>query len=128
MQDITPTTTTVPAELATCRMCTITLLKLGYRRAWWFRPFREVFATGIRAFALVHPVPAEAYAARSPLCRGCLRFRKNAVRQGSPLFRWLDARLNPVFNRVRDSLVTPQEIENAREFARRASDPDFSGW
>jgi hypothetical protein len=128
MPDITSTNDTLVVEIATCRMCTITLLKLCYRRAWWFRPFREVFATGIRVFALFHPVPPEAYAARSPLCRGCLRFRKNAIRQDSPLFRWLDARLNPVFNRVRDSLLTPQEIEHAREFARRAGDPGFEGW
>ena len=86
------------------------------------RPFREVFATAIRLFALFHPVPPEAYALRSPLCRGCIRFRKNAARQGSPLFRWFDARLNPLFNHVRARLLTPQEIDHAREFAHRASD------
>jgi hypothetical protein len=128
MQDIKPTNDTVVAELTACRMCTITLLELCYQRAWWFRTYREVFATGIRVFALFHPVPLEAYAARSSLCHGCLRFRKNAVRQNSPLFRWLDARLNPVFNRVRDSFLTKQEIEHAREFARRARDPAFDGW
>lgn len=134
-QDIIPTTEPVRldtdavlSDIATCRICTIRLLELGYQRAWWFRPFREVFATGIRVFALFHPVPEAAYAMRSPLCSGCLRYRKNAVRQASPLFRWLDARLNPRFNRVRDSLVTPQELDHAREFARRAADPDFAGW
>ena len=128
MQDISPPTVAVLPEIAACRICTIRLLELCYPRAWWFRPFRELFATGIRLFALFYPLPPEAYAARSPLCEGCLRFRKNAVRQGSPLFRWLDARLNPWFNRVRDKLLTPAEIDHAREFARRAADPEFQGW
>ena len=128
MQDIPLTTAAALSDIASCRICTIKLLELCYQRAWWFRPFREVFATGIRLFALFYPVPPEADAARSPLCQGCLRLRKNAVRQGSPLFRWLDARLNPLFNRVRDSLLTPQELDHAREFARRAGDPGFQGW
>jgi hypothetical protein len=135
MQAIAPTIDTappgiasVPSEIATCRVCTIRLLETCYQRAWWFRPFREVFATGIRLAALSHPVPPEVYEARSPLCHGCLRFRKNAARQGSPVFRWLDSWLNPLFNRVRDSLLTPEEIEHARELARRASDPAFNGW
>jgi hypothetical protein len=129
MHDIVPATDTVAlSEIATCRICAIKLQELCYPRAWWFRPFREVLAAGIRLFALFHPVPPEASEARSPLCRGCLRFRKNAVRQGSPVFRRLDAVLNPLFNRVRASLLTPQEIEHAREFARRAGDPEFHGW
>lgn len=133
MQDISPTINSPTidptlVELAACRVCAIKLVELCYPRAWWFRPFREVFATAIRLFALFHPVPPEAYALRSPLCRGCIRFRKNAARQGSPLFRWFDARLNPLFNHVRARLLTPQEIDHAREFAHRASDPSFQGW
>ncbi len=118
----------VLAEIASCRICTVKLMTLCYPRAWWFRPLRELLATGIRVFALFYPLPEEAYAARSPLCRGCLRFRKNAVRQRSALFRWLDAGLNPRFNKLRDSLLTPHELDHAREFARRAADPEFQGW
>lgn len=128
MHDITLQTDTVLSEIATCRICAMRLFQLCDKRAWWFRPFRAACAAGIELFALFHPVPAEAYAARSPLCQGCRRFRKNAVRQGSPLFRWLDARLNPLFNRVRDTLLTAQELEHARELARRTSDPEFRGW
>lgn len=128
LQDISPATDVMLSEIASCRICAIRLIQICYRRAWWFRPFREVFATGIRLFALFYRMPPEAYARRSPLCRGCLRFRKNAVRRRSPLFRWLDARLNPRFNRARDSLLTPQERDHAREFAQRTSDPGFQGW
>ena len=128
MPDITQTIDIVLDELATCRICARKLNQIAARRAWWFRPVREVFASGIRAFALFHKVPDEAYALRAPMCGGCLRLRKNKVRQGSAVFRWLDARLNPVFNAIRDRLLTPQELEHARELAYRAGDPGFQGW
>lgn len=110
-----------------CKVCTIHLEKLCYPRAWWFRPFREVFATGIRVFALAHRLRPEAHPARSRMCHGCIRFRKNALKERSALFRRLDAHLNPVFNRARDALLTPGELERARELARRAGDSSFDG-
>lgn len=108
-----------------CKICTIHLERLCYRRAWWFRGFREVLATGIRLFALACRIPADRHRVRSPMCFKCLRFRKNALKQRSPLFNRLDARLNPIFNRVRDSLLTAQELERARRLAREAEDPGF---
>lgn len=110
---------------ASCKVCVIRLEQLCYQRAWWFRPFREVLATGIRLFALVYRVPRDANVARSPMCHGCLRFRKNAVKQHSPLFNHFDAYLNPLFNRVRDSLLTAEELAWARSLAQRAADRDF---
>lgn len=108
-----------------CKICTIHLELLCYRRAWWFRAFRETLATGIRLFALAYRIPADRHRARSPMCFKCLRFRKNALKQRSPLFNLLDARLNPLFNRVRDSLLTADELERARRLARQAEDPGF---
>jgi len=119
----TPVSQTI--EYASCKVCVIRLEQLCYQRAWWFRPFREVLATGIRVFALVYRVPREAYAARSAMCHGCLRFRKNAVKKHSPLFNYFDEYLNPVFNRVRDSLLTPDELAWARNLAQRAGEKDF---
>ena len=117
--------TGAPAPKPPCGMCTIRLEQLCYQRAWWFRSFREVLATGIRVFAWVYRVRPDAYKTRSPMCHQCLRFRKNAVRERSRLFVWLDGYLNPWFNRVRDSLLTPEELASARELARRAEQRDF---
>ena len=115
-----------PAPAASgCRICTIRLEQICYQRAWWFRAFREILATGIRGFALVYRIPADHRLARSPMCFKCLRFRKNALQARSPLFTWLDGYLNPLFNRARDALLTPEEHEKARELARRAADPEF---
>ena len=126
MSNTLRTTDSTAALVAACRICTIRLEQLCYRRAWWFRPFREALASGIRLFALVYRVPADAYAARSPLCYRCIRFHKNTIKQRSRLFNWADGYLNPMFNRVRDSLLTPEELDRARAFAQRAGDPVFS--
>ena len=103
-----------------CKLCTIRLETLCYQRAWWFRPFREVLATGVRLFALVWRIEPQKYQTRSPGCHHCFRFKKNALKEQSAVFRWLDSYLNPLFNRVRDSLLTPEELQEAREFAREA--------
>lgn len=106
-------------------MCTIHLERLCYQRAWWFRVVREVFATGIRLFALIYRIRVEDYQARSKMCHNCIRFRKNALKDRSAAFRRLDGYLNPIFNRIRDSLLTPAELERSRELARKAGDRDF---
>ena len=113
------------APTASCKICTIRLETLCYQRAWWFRVFREILASGIRVFAIVYLIRPKDGLARSPMCFKCIRFRKNALKERSALFNWLGSYLNPMFNRVRDSLLTAEESENARALARRAADRDF---
>ena len=103
-----------------CKLCTIRLEELCYQRAWWFRAFREVLATGVRLFAFFRRIQPQKYITRSPGCHRCLRFQKNALKEQSTFFRWLDSYLNPFFNRVRDSLLTEQELEEARRYAAEA--------
>ncbi len=113
------------APTASCKICTIRLETLCYQRAWWFRIFREILASGIRVFAIAYLIRPKDYLARSPMCFKCIRFRKNALKRRSSLFNWLDSYLNPMFNRVRDSLLTVKELEDARALARRAEDRSF---
>ena len=109
----------VPTNLV-CKLCTIRLETLCYQRAWWFRGFREVLAAGVRGFALVWRIQPQRYVTRSAGCHRCLRFQKNALKEQSALFRWLDSYLNPVFNRVRDGLLTAEELAEARQYAAQA--------
>jgi len=113
------------APTASCKICTIRLETLCYQRAWWFRIFREILASGIRVFAIAYLIRPKDYLARSPMCFKCIRFRKNALKERSSLFNWLDSYLNPMFNRVRDSLLTVKELDDARALARRAEDRSF---
>ena len=108
-----------------CTMCTIRLEELCYQRAWWFRAFREILASGIRLFALAYGLRRHDHPPRSPRCAGCLRFRKNALKERSRLFNWLDGYLNPLFNKLRNSLLSEAELEQARALARRREDPSF---
>lgn len=120
-----PAQQTRPSPASACRICTIRLEQICYQRAWWFRAFREILATGIRLFALAYRIPADHHQARSAMCFKCLRFRKNALQANSPFFNWLDGYLNPLFNRARDALLTPDELEKARQLAQRAADLEF---
>ncbi len=113
------------APTASCKICTIRLETHCYQRAWWFRIFREILASGICVFAIAYLIRPKDYSARSPMCFKCIRFRKNALKRRSDLFNWLDSYLNPMFNRVRDSLLTAKELEDARTLARRAEDRSF---
>ncbi len=113
------------AGAVACKICTIHLEQLCYRRAWWFRVFREVLASGIRIFALIYGIRSDRHPVRSPMCYRCLRFRKNALKERSALFNWLDGYLNPVFNFLRDSLLTAEEKALARRLAEHAADPSF---
>ena len=110
---------------ASCKLCTIQLEELCYARAWWFRVIREGFATGVRIFSIALQVNPDVYKSRSPMCKSCIRFRKNVLKCRSTLFNKLDSILNPIFNRIRDSLLTPEELERARLLARRAAEKQF---
>jgi len=108
-----------PANLV-CKLCTIRLEALCYQRSWWFRGFRETLAAGVRAFAFVWRIQPQKFITRSPGCHRCLRFQKNALKEQSALFRWLDSFLNPLFNHARDRLLTAEELAEARQVASQA--------
>ena len=125
MQNVTAKSSEAIMACGSCKICTIHLEQICYERAWWFRVFREILATGIRCYAFIYGVRADQYTMRSPMCNKCLRFRKNILKEKSNVFNWLDGYLNPVFNRARDSLLTEEEKEFARSLAHRAADPSF---
>ena len=110
-----------PNPNAVCKLCTIRLERLCYQRAWWFRAFRAILASGVRLWSLWHPVTPTLYLSRTKECHSCIRFRKNVLKEESRFFRRLDGYVNPLFNRARDSLLTPEEMEAAREHARKAA-------
>jgi len=112
----------VATEPRACRTCTIHLVRLARRRAWWFGPFRASLVGGMRLLAWWHGIPVErdAHRARPPACEACLRHTKNELKARSRAFSWGNERLNPLFNRLRDGLVSVEEIDEAREVARDA--------
>jgi hypothetical protein len=116
---------TIPASDSTCTLCTRQLEELCFERAWWFRALRGVLAVGVGLFAVALRVRVDD-GTRAPMCTGCLRFRKNAVKRRSPFFCRLDAIVNPLFNRARDALLSTEERDRARVLARRAEHRAFA--
>lgn len=110
-----------PKKHAVCKTCTIQLVEICYRRTWWFRLFREPMVLGMRAMARWHRIDARDYEVRTDKCYACVRFMKTALKEQSLTFRLLNNIVNPLFNRVRNGIVTPEEIEEARRFAREST-------
>jgi hypothetical protein len=114
--EITPT-----KKNAVCNACTLRLINLAYRRKPVFRLFREPLKWGMRVFSWIYRVNPDEYAVRTPSCYGCIRFYKVALKEKSPLFRWLNDRINPLFDRELEKIVREEELARAQEFARRAT-------
>jgi len=113
-----------PSETYTCNTCTWGLVRLCYGRAPWFRLVREPLVLGMRAMAWWHGVDHRRGWRGHPDCSGCVRYMKIQLKEKSPTFRLLNALIDPVFNRMRNSIVTRQELDEARSFARAAAMPD----
>jgi len=48
---------------------------------------------------------------------------KNALKEKSATFIWLNDRINPFFNWLRDTLITAEEKSEAKRFAETAMEP-----
>lgn len=63
-------------------------------------------------------------------CTNCNRFYKNALKEKSALFRWLNNKINPVFDHWLEKIVSEDEIKKAKDHAaaikNNADIPD--GW
>ncbi len=106
---------------AVCNTCTIRLVQIAYQRAPWFRLLREPLRGGMRVLAFFHRIDPDEYEVRTASCYGCMRFYKVALKEKSALFRWLNERANPLFDAVLESIITPQELQLAKEHARAAT-------
>jgi hypothetical protein len=100
-----------------CGSCTLGLVQQAYVRALWFKCFREPLVFAMQAMARWHGIDARLYPVKHSRCDGCIRFMKNELKAKSQLFRTLNFLVNPVFNRLRDSLVTAEEKADAKRFA-----------
>ena len=105
-----------------CSTCTIKLVRLAYQRAPWFRVVREPLRLGMRAMAAWHRIDIADYGVRTASCYNCLRFYKTALKERSATFRWLNTRVNPVFDALLESVISPAEMREAKAYTRAAAD------
>lgn len=119
-----PSASEPPVVYAVCGTCTLQMVELAYRRAPWFRLVREPLRLGMKLMGRWHGIDPRRYAVRTASCHGCVRFLKTALRERSATARWLNARLNPVFDRILESIVTSDEVAAAKRYARQATQAD----
>lgn len=106
---------------AICNTCTLKLVAIAYRRKPVFRLFREPLKIGMRIFSWLYRIKPEEYEVRTPACHGCIRFYKVALKEKSGLFRWLNNRINPLFDRMIESIVTEDELHKAKDYGKLAT-------
>jgi len=106
---------------AVCNTCTLKLVSIAYRRAPWFRLFREPLRLGMRFLSWIHRVNPSEYEVRTPHCFGCIRFYKVALKEKSGLFRLMNDRFNPLFDALLERIVTEEEIKQAKTYAQAAT-------
>ena len=105
---------------AVCNTCTIQLVRIAYGRAPRFRLVREPLKAGMVAMGWLYRVDPREYNVPTESCHGCVRFTKLGLREKSGLFRWMNARINPIFDRILESIVTAAELEEAKRYAAKA--------
>ncbi|MDD5038048.1 MAG: hypothetical protein PHN78_01855 [Dehalococcoidales bacterium] len=75
----------------------------------------------MRTLSIIHHVDTSEYLVRTPACYNCIRFYKVAVKEKSATFRWLHKWINPLFDRVIETIVTEEERKQTREYAQAAT-------
>ena len=100
-----------------CSSCTLHLVRLCYGRSVWFPVFREPLVAVMRLLGRLHGIAHSLAEGPGPDCRGCLRHLKNRLKEVSPLFVFLNRMVNPVFNVLRDSMVSKEDKAAAKDFA-----------
>jgi hypothetical protein len=106
---------------AICTTCTIRLVKTCYHRAGWFRIVREPLRYGMVIMGRIYGVKHNDYRVKSEECKGCVRFIKTGLKEKSSIFRFLNGIINPVFDRIIETIVSEQEVLEAKKHAREAT-------
>ena len=107
-----------------CKNCALMLARIAYRRRWWFPLVREPLVLGMRFLAACNGIDARRHAVRNQECKGCIRFMKAELEEKSATFRFLNDRIGDYFSSLRNSLLTQEELDEAKRFAREAMEQD----
>lgn len=110
---------------AVCNTCTLKLVSIAYQRFPFFRLMREPLKLAMRIFARCYHVTPDDYEVRTPVCYGCIRFYKTALKERSGLFRRLNRLINPVFDFVLERIVTEDEVKSAETYAQLATNGEI---
>jgi hypothetical protein len=103
-----------------CGICNVRLIHLCHQRSRSFGLFRKTLVGTMRTLARWHSIDGRMDEAPERECRDCVRHMKARLKQKSLAFRCLNRCVNPLFHLLRNRLVTPAELDEARRFARES--------
>jgi hypothetical protein len=106
-----------------CKNCVLLLVRHCYGKHWWFRLVREPLVCGMRILARWHGIDARRHAVINPECHGCVRIMKAELEEKSPAFRFLNGYIGPWFRTLRDSMLTQEELDEAKRHAEEMMAP-----
>jgi hypothetical protein len=106
-----------------CKNCALFLVRRAYGKHWWFRLVREPLVWGMRILAWWNSIDARSHAVSNPECHGCVRFMKAELEEKSPTFRFLNDRMGTWFRTTRDSMLTQEELDEAKRRAKEMMEP-----
>jgi hypothetical protein len=106
-----------------CKNCALFLVRRAYGKHWWFRLVREPLVWGMRILAWWNGIDARSHAVSNPECHGCVRFMKAELEEKSPTFRFLNDRMGTWFRTTRDSMLTQEELDEAKRRAKEMMEP-----
>jgi hypothetical protein len=101
-----------------CNNCALLLIRRCYIKHWWFRLIREPLICGMHILAWWNGINARHYAKNIPECCGCVRFMKANLEEKSAAFIFLNKYIGPRFKALRDSMLTQEDFEEAKRYAR----------
>ncbi|MBP2657554.1 MAG: hypothetical protein H6Q69_586 [Firmicutes bacterium] len=104
-----------------CKNCAARLAKWCYRRYWWFRLVREPLLLGMRILAWWHGIDARTHKVRNNECHGCIRFMKAELTAKSSIFCFFDKIIGKKVSKLRDSILTQDQLDEAKRYAREVS-------
>jgi len=110
-----------------CKICALFLIRRCYERHWWFRLVREPLVLWMRALAWWNGIDVRKHVVRRPECRNCVRFMKAELEEKSAMFRFLDTLIGPHFKKLRDSMLQPEEFQEAKRIAADAAKEPVTG-
>ncbi|MDR3260391.1 MAG: hypothetical protein LBT78_01000 [Tannerella sp.] len=120
MDKTTSESGTLPVSIP-CRGCAMLLVAGCYRKHWWFHVVRDPLVWGMKFLAWCNGIDARAQPVRKTYCKGCVRFIKNGLEEQSATFQFLNRFIGPWFGKLRNGMLTEEDMKKARQRAIEAN-------
>jgi len=100
-----------------CRMCAIYLVERCNKKNMLFHIIRDPLVWGMYFLGWCNGINVRQIVVGKTRCNGCIRFLKTALEEKSPTFNCLNKFIGPRFAKIRNSMLTDEEIREGKRLA-----------